>query len=87
MKIGDPSRIGVAFAEAAIDPTLWGRAPEVATKETSSFGATLLALKCVAIPNVPSTETAGAALEHYFRDICWSLSAMTTFIEQFRKKR
>ena len=68
MGIGDLSRIESAFVEAALDPGLWVRALDIATHETRSFGATLLPLTGIAIPNVPVTEAAGEASEHYFRD-------------------
>lgn len=72
MGLGDLGRIEGAFAEAAIDPALWVRALDIATRETGSFGATLLPLTGLAIPNVPVTEAAGEASEHYFRD-SWHL--------------
>src|ERR1700722_8008192 len=68
MALGDLNRIERAFAEAALDPALWGHALDVVAHDTGSFGVTLLPLASVAIPNVPATETAGEALEHYFRD-------------------
>jgi hypothetical protein len=66
MVLGDLNRIESAFAEATLDPALWGRALDIVAHDTGSFGATLLPLAGVAIPNVPATETA-EALEHYFR--------------------
>ena len=68
MALGDLNRIESAFAEATLDPAMWGRALDVVAHDTESFGATLLPLAGLAIPNVPATETAGEALEHYFRD-------------------
>ena len=68
MALGDLNRIESAFAEATLDPALWGRALDIVAHETGSFGATLLPLAGVAILNVPATETVGEALEHYFRD-------------------
>ena len=68
MALGDLTRNESALAEAAIDPGLWGRALNIAAHETGSFGATLLPLAGVPIPNVPATETVGKALDHYFRD-------------------
>ena len=68
MALGDLKRIEEAFAEAAIDSSLWVRALDIATAETRSFGAILLPLTGLAIPNVPFTETAGEASEHYFKD-------------------
>ena len=69
MALGDLNRIDSAFAEATLDPALWGRALDIVAHDTESFGATLLPLAGVAIPNVPATETAGDALEHYFRHL------------------
>lgn len=68
MELGDLSRIEGAFAEAAIDATLWICALDIATRETGSFGATLLPVAGAVIPNVPVTEAAREASEHYFRD-------------------
>ena len=66
MALGDLNRIDSAFAEATLDPGMWGRALDTMAHETGSFGATLLPLAGVPIPNVPATETVGEALEHYF---------------------
>jgi hypothetical protein len=66
MALGDLNRIESAFAEAPLDPGMWGRALDTMAHETGSFGATLLPLAGVPIPNVPATETVGVALEHYF---------------------
>jgi hypothetical protein len=69
MALGDLNRIESAFAEATLDPALWGRALDIVTHDTESFGATLLPLAGLAIPDAPATETAGNALEHYFRHL------------------
>jgi hypothetical protein len=68
MALGDLKRIESVFAEAALDPGMWGRALGTVAHETESFGAALLPLAGVAIPNVRATETVGEASEHYFRD-------------------
>ena len=68
MALGDLNRIESAFAEATLDPALWGRALDIVAHETGSFGATPLSRAGVVIPHVPATETVGEALEHYFRD-------------------
>jgi hypothetical protein len=68
MALGDLKRIESVFAEAALDPGMWGRALGTVAHETESFGATLLPLAGLAIPNVPATETVGEVSEHYFRD-------------------
>jgi hypothetical protein len=51
MAIGNLSRIESAFAEAAFDQSLWARALEIATEETSGFGATLLPITGRALPS------------------------------------
>ena len=61
MALGDLNRIESAFAEATLDPALWDRALDIVAHETGSFGATLLPLAGVAIPNDPATETVGEA--------------------------
>jgi DNA-binding CsgD family transcriptional regulator len=68
MALGNLNRIECAFAEAAVDQTLWERALDVATCETGSFGAVLLPVTGVAIPNTPTTESLHKVSEHYFRD-------------------
>jgi hypothetical protein len=66
MALGDLNRIESGFAEATLDPGMWGRALDVVAHETGSF--VLPPLADVPIPNVPATETVGEALDHYFRD-------------------
>jgi DNA-binding CsgD family transcriptional regulator len=68
LELGDLGRIESAFADAAIDPSLWVRALDVVTRETGSFGATLLPITGAVIPNVPATKWLGEVTEHYFRD-------------------
>lgn len=68
MALGDLNRIESVFAEAALDPGMWGCALNIVAHETESFGATVPPLAGAAIPNVPTTETVGEASEHYFRD-------------------
>jgi DNA-binding CsgD family transcriptional regulator len=68
MALGDLSRVESAFAEAALESTLWVRALDVVTQETGSFGAILLPVAGAVIPNVPATEALGKVNEHYFRD-------------------
>jgi hypothetical protein len=66
MALGDLNRIESGFAEATLDPGMWGRALDVVAHETGSF--VLPPLADVPIPNVPATEAVGEALDHYFRD-------------------
>ena len=68
MALGDLNRSESAFAEATLDPGMWSCALDIVADEPGSFGANLLPLARVPIPNVPATETVGEALEHYFRD-------------------
>jgi DNA-binding CsgD family transcriptional regulator len=56
-----------AFAEAAVDPSLWVRAMDTIASETGSVGAILLPLKGQ-LPNVPASETIGKATKIYFCD-------------------
>ena len=71
MALGDLNRIESGFAEATLDPGMWGRALDVVAHETGSF--VLPPLADVPISNVPATETVGEALEHYFRDGWYSI--------------
>jgi DNA-binding CsgD family transcriptional regulator len=66
MALGDLSRIESAFAEAAINPALWVRALNVASREIGGYGATLLTGST--LPNAPVTDSIGEVSEHYFRD-------------------
>jgi hypothetical protein len=68
MALGDLNRFESVFAEAALGPRIWDRALGLVVRESESFGATLLPLAGVAIPNVPAIETSGETSEHYFRD-------------------
>jgi hypothetical protein len=68
MALGDLNRIESGFAEATLDPGMWGRAPDMVAHETGRFGATLLPLAGVPIPDVPAAETVGETMEHYSRD-------------------
>lgn len=68
MGLGDLSLLERAFAEAALDPTQWVRALEVATMVTGSYGATLLPQTGTAIPNIPFTDSIADVSAHYFRD-------------------
>lgn len=68
MALGDLGQIQQAFAEAALDASLWRRALDITTRETGGFGATLLPITGSAIPNAPATEALEAVSDHYFRD-------------------
>jgi DNA-binding CsgD family transcriptional regulator/PAS domain-containing protein len=56
-----------AFADAAVDPSLWNKAMDTIAMETGSSGAILLPVRGT-IPNVPSTESIMGSTEVYFRD-------------------
>jgi hypothetical protein len=66
MALRDLNRIESGFAEATLDPGMWGRALDMVAHETGRFGATLLA--GAPIPDVPAAETVGETMENYFRD-------------------
>ncbi|TIM30704.1 MAG: helix-turn-helix transcriptional regulator [Mesorhizobium sp.] len=63
----DFDAIGVAFVEAALDPSRWDSAMEVAEKATGSAGALLFDIKGH-LPLVPCSRTMGPALDTYVRD-------------------
>jgi DNA-binding CsgD family transcriptional regulator len=56
-----------AFADAAVDPSLWNKAMGTIAAETRSSGAILLPIRGT-IPSVPSTESIQGSTEVYFRD-------------------
>ena len=57
-----------AFAEAALDPTLWVKALESASIATQSFGALLIPMAGGALPTLPFTESITESFETYFRE-------------------
>jgi hypothetical protein len=59
--------ISAAFAEAAIDPSRWDAAMEIASDATESFGAVLLPLKG-RLPYFPQSRSLAAASESYVKD-------------------
>src|SRR5690242_4583899 len=61
-------RVEAAFAEAAVDPSLWVRALDIVTMETEASGALLLPVKGGALPSVPHTASMAASADTYFRD-------------------
>jgi DNA-binding CsgD family transcriptional regulator len=63
--------IDKAFADAALDSSLWIKALDVVTSVTESRGAILFSAKgdCLpSLPNMPFTESVAASVDHYFRD-------------------
>lgn len=63
----DLQAIGAAFAEAAVDPSRWDAAMEVAEKATGSFGALLFDLNGH-LPRIPHSRSSIAAFETYVCD-------------------
>ncbi|SIT53369.1 hypothetical protein BQ8794_110175 [Mesorhizobium prunaredense] len=59
----DFDAIGVAFVEAALDPSRWDSAMEVAEKATGSAGALLFDIKGH-LPLVPCSRTIGPCSRH-----------------------
>lgn len=63
----DFDAIGIAFAEAAVDPSRWDAAMEVAEKATGSAGALLFDLRGH-LPLVPCSRAMAPVLETYIHD-------------------
>jgi DNA-binding CsgD family transcriptional regulator/PAS domain-containing protein len=59
--------VGSAFAEAAVDPSRWVGAMDVAASATGSTGAVLLPIRG-RLPNAPFSESIGPLVEAYFRE-------------------
>jgi hypothetical protein len=59
MALGDLNRIESAFAEATLDPALWGRALDIVAHETGSFGATPLSRAGVVIRWIEVADISG----------------------------
>jgi DNA-binding CsgD family transcriptional regulator len=68
MAIWNSELIETAFADAALDSSLWVKALDIVVSLTESHGALLLPITGKAIPNVPFTERLGESIEAYFRD-------------------
>jgi DNA-binding CsgD family transcriptional regulator len=67
-----PELIERAFAEAALDSTLWIRALDLVASITESKGAGLFPAAGDGLPNVPYTEPISAGMEDYFKN-GWNL--------------
>ncbi|AZO32305.1 hypothetical protein [Mesorhizobium sp. M1B.F.Ca.ET.045.04.1.1] len=63
----DLGAISAAFSVAALDPTRWDAAMEVAEKATESAGALLFDLKGH-FPRIPRSRSLEAAFERYVED-------------------
>jgi DNA-binding CsgD family transcriptional regulator len=60
-------RVEAAFAEAAVDPSLWVKALDAITAETEAFGTALLPASGDALPNVAHTASMAPSADAYFR--------------------
>ena len=64
---GDFASLSDAFMAAAVDPSRWGAAMDVAAKATGSFGAILVPIRG-RTPAIPISESMKSAMDDYFRD-------------------
>jgi hypothetical protein len=64
---GDLAPVAEAFACAAIDPTRWNTAMEVAAKATGSFGAILLPVRG-RTPSMPLSDSMHPAADRYIHE-------------------
>jgi DNA-binding CsgD family transcriptional regulator len=63
-----PDLIERAFAEAALDSSLWVKALDIVTSITGSKGAGLFPAAGDGLPNVPYSEPISAPMEDYFKN-------------------
>jgi DNA-binding CsgD family transcriptional regulator/PAS domain-containing protein len=68
MQIWNLDPVEQAFAEAALDPTLWVKALETASIATRSYGAVLIPISGGALTTLPFTESITEIFETYIRD-------------------
>lgn len=66
-RIGDLEKLYEAFAAAAVDPSKWNAAMEVAAETTGSVGAILISIKDPT-PTLPISRSMEGTLEAYVRD-------------------
>ena len=57
-----------SFADAAIEPALWGKAMDAISAETGGVGTILFPLRGATLPSTPSSEAIQRSLEAYFID-------------------
>jgi DNA-binding CsgD family transcriptional regulator len=57
-----------SFADAAVEPALWGKAMDVIAAETGSVGTILFPMRGGTLPNTPCSESLLVSVEAYFRD-------------------
>lgn len=63
----DPHAVAAAFAEAAIDPSRWDHAMDVAGTATGSCGALLIPVRGQ-LPGMPFSQSIGSLVESYISD-------------------
>jgi DNA-binding CsgD family transcriptional regulator len=68
MGIWKKGLIEAAFADAALDPSAWGKALDLVTAQTESYGAILIPVTGGAVPNYPISDAMSAPAESYIRD-------------------
>jgi DNA-binding CsgD family transcriptional regulator len=66
-RVGDLVALTEAFSAAAIDPSLWVSAMDVAARVTDSVGAGLLPIRG-RLPSVPIGRSVGELFDRYFRE-------------------
>jgi hypothetical protein len=66
-RVGDLAALTDAFSAAAIDPTLWVAAMDVAALVTGSVGAALLPVRGH-FPTVPVSQSVGGLISRYFAE-------------------
>ena len=68
MPAWDLDCVEAAFAQAAVEPSLWGKALEVVSTETEAYGAVLFPAPGSVLPNLPHTDSMASCINDYFRD-------------------
>src|SRR5260370_18168993 len=68
MGVWKPELIDKAFADAALDPSLWVKALDIVTSLTGSQGAILVPAEGEGLRNIHLSELMVGAIESYFRD-------------------
>lgn len=66
-KLFDTAAVETAFTNAAIDPTLWGDAMDIAASATNSVGAVLIDTNNQ-LPGMPTSQSMGEVVETYIAD-------------------
>ena len=68
MGISRPDLIEAAFADAALNPSAWGKALALVAAQAESYGAILIPVTGGAVPNYPISDAMSASAESYIRD-------------------